>query len=445
MTTLSDLSAFVNDYLSEKKMVKTSLEATAFRKALYDGSKSQGGAEWKFPVRNSAGTNTAKMFRPTEATDYVGVTPGSNNYQDVVPVVDATCSWAFLTGNLKYSEVQMQQYSTSEQQLSDYLGDRLEFVLDDMEQLYSNQLISGTGNGYAGTLPSVTGTVAQDMYGLQYQQRYYSGITNANTNNEATNTHFGLARHLYPELVCNSFDATTGYGTTVTQLAKTLTNGNTEIPGLTSAAYAANKGWEIWFRPAGVGSYVRMGREYVVADTAAGAATTLQMSQVFRGVTGSYDIQLVAPYNTTTHGAAGAFNLAKIEKAYARASNGNKRVTHIACNSETFVGFLNYLQGLKRWTKTEDSTLSKMGYENFKFNQATVIVDDHEVDGVLRGCNTSYTKLRRLKGMSDFKKIKIRELPSETGILQYGGAAVVASQVECRSPRSEFVVSGITL
>lgn len=450
-TTLDNLAPYITEYLAQKDVVNTSLKSTAKLNKLMQRKKSQGGSNWDISIRNENSSKGTKFFEPDGATDTIGT---GNSYTRIEPVVTATAAWSFLLEEFKYSKVQYEQYRTAgKAQLADYLNTRLDFGMENMEDAIADGIVNGTGNGNQGTLPSVTGSVAQELYGLKYQQRAYSGTIGANTEKQADNLHLGLARHLHPALVGNVFDDTTAYGATVTELAITLTNGNTTVPGVTSVDYTPYIGWELWYRPAGSGSYERMGREYVVADATAGAATSFQMAQVFRGATGSYDIQIRAPFDATAHGAQGSWTVEKLNKAYARASGAKSGVGGIGspdfacCNPETFQSFMNYLQQLQRWTFSKDAKLENEGYQNFKYNTCTVIVDPYESDGVVRFETSKHQNFYTLTGMDKFTitRADMYEAPNEDGVQQIVCAPVFTSQIVDASPRSSAVITGLNV
>lgn len=455
--TLTNLASYIATYLDNKDMVRTSLKATPKLDQLMKNRKSRGGSEWDIQIRNENSSKGTKWFSPDDTNDVVGA-GATNAYTRIQPIVTGKASWSSLLEEFKYSKVQLQKYQTAgPAQLADYLNSRLEFGIDNLEEAVADGLINGTGNGFDGTLPGVSGTDASEPYGLAYQQRTYSGAPGTNTESLATNTHLNLARHLHPALVGNQFDATNSYGTTLTTTGVTLTNGNTQIPGLVSADHSGYLNWEIWYRPASTGDYTRMGREYVVADTGtagniATATTYVQMSQIFRGANGSYDIQFRAPFNTTDHGAAGVWTTAKLNKMFARASgfktkNGMGSPDFLSCNNETFQAFMNYLQTLKQWTFSKDATLETEGFQHFMYNSMKVIVDPFEADGVIRMDCSKHLSLYTLKGMDNFKidKSDLYEAPSETGVKQIVAAPVFTCQIVDASPRSSAVLTGLTV
>lgn len=447
-TTLDNLRNFVTAIQADPAFVQTGRKESAFFLKMFEKRKTKGGANLELSVRNGDQATNAKWILPDDSsTDYIGTTSGKNDYQSLSPVVQLQFAWSFATSNLTYSDVQLQQAKTGgKSQLADYLGTRLEFSNGEILSMIGSGIIAGTGNGYQSTLASVTGSSGAQPYGIVYQDRFYSGTANANTNSEATNTHLGKARHLHSELVSNVIDDSTAYGTTVAVAGATLTNGSTAISVLTSADYSPYIGWEIWIDLTQSGSFTRLGREYVVADATSGAATTLQMSTVYRGATDTnVDIQLRAPLNATSHGAQGLVSTAKLDKAYYMASDGVETPDLALADMMTFAAIENLIKSTKQTILTRDADWEAKKYNNFMYNYATMLIDNNMTQGSVHFINTKYTNLYCLEGMQDYK-IKgadIMELPQQTGFKQYGASKVFPFQIVSRSPRNNAVVKGL--
>jgi hypothetical protein len=444
---ITALQDYVATRQADKEFLQTGRkESAAFNKFLAK-KKTRGGSLQQLNLRNGSQATNAKWVLPGDASDYVGLTPGSNVFQTVEASVPMQFSWNYATTNLAYSGILLQQAKTAgEAQLADYLDTRLQFSNGEIVEMIGDGIIRGRGNGQQSTLASVTGSTGTEPYGLIYQNRVFSGTVAGNANSPATNTHLGQLRHLQAELVSNELDATAGYGSDYTETV-TLTNGSTAISGLTSGDYFPYRLWEIWWDESGSGTYKRLGREYVVADTAAtgGAATTVQMSQVFRGTTGSYSVKLKAPYNTTTHGAAGLPNTAKLNKAYYLASDGKNFPDMGLVEMMGFASIQTLIQAEKRVLIVKNMDFESKGYDNFMYNQATMVVDNNINQGEVHFINTAFSNLYCLQGMEDYRigGSDIIEGPFQQGFKSYVAQKAFPFQLVCSSPRNNAVIRNL--
>ena len=458
-TTLDNLANFVTAKQADPEFINSNDKESATLNKLLENKKVKGGALQNFSIKNDSQTTNFKWMLPDDTSDVVG-TGSDNDYQSISPVAQPQFTWSFGTTNLSYSGVQLQQAKTGgKSQLADYLGDRLAYTNSEMITQLGSGIISGTGGGLqaaieaggTGPVPGPAASVAAEPYGLIYQDRYFSGIANGNTAGTASvtrnNTHFGKERHLYGTLVGNVFDASSaGYGTTISVTGATLTNGSTELSVMTSDVYTDYIGWEVWADITQSGTFVRLGREFVIADAATGAATTCQMSQIYRGATDTaVDIELRAPYSTAVHGTAGITNPEKLNKAYFAASDGTNHPDMGMMNSDMFAAVYNDLFGVRRWTAVTDSDYETKGYDNFKFHRSTMVLDNNCISGEIHFINTKYTKIYCLEGMTDYK-IQGKDmisLPHQNGFEQYGAAKVFPFQVVSISPRNNARVIGL--
>lgn len=440
MAGLTDIQRYVAAQLARSEMVKTSLSATAFLDKLYKSRKKMGGSDQYVPIRVS-GVTTAKVFTPDAASDYLGTANGAlNEYTNVDPIRQAKFMPSHAVAEMKLSGVQLQKYKKAKHQLSDYMNTRIEFTSDNLKQLVAQQVMSGRGNGQDSTLPSVSGSVSTEFYGLRYQQRRYSGTANTVTaGGTVDNLHLGLERHDFPELVGNEYDAT-AYGTTVSDTV-TLTDGSPTVTDCASTDFSPYIGWEVWYRTTGSSdAWVKLS---VIGTAVASAQTSFQLANTFRGTTSSngYDIEIRAPFNTTDHGASGSFSLAKLYKVYNLASDGNERPDFGLCRTDTFNGFQRYIAEIQRGVLGENKTMAENGWANFMFQGASVIVDNFEQSGTIRFTNSKYCALYALDGMDDLQvnPSSIVELPQQ-GIKNYGGSAVFVGQLIDAAPNRSAVL-----
>jgi hypothetical protein len=411
--------------------------------------KTSGGSTQEFSVRNGDQASNFKWYLPDAASDFVGVTGSTNTFQKIDPVAQLQYTWSFGASNLRYSAIQLQQAKTAgKHQLANYVGSQLDFSQEEAAEQIGAAVVNGTGDGYQGALDSSyngpgTSTGIQP-YGTIYQQRAYSGLIGGQTEmtNAVTgsNTHFGASRHLHSELVGNFFDASDVSATAVSISNVTMTNGSTQVDAFTTADLSAKIGWEIWWDEGSTGTFIPLGREYVVASTKATTDTLFQMSTIYRGTTSStIDLELRCPYNATDHGAAGVLTMGKLQKSYSQASNGIDVPDHGLMSSRTFGKVLGFIQDNPRWNLVKNADLGLKGYgDNFMFNQATCVVDNNLADGKIIFENLNYLKLVCLEGQEDYK-IKgsdLIELPSQTGHKQFGANKTMAFQLVSKSPRS---------
>lgn len=464
-TPFAELSRFVNRILLEKDIVKTSLQATAWLDQMRKKSETKSGDMFEVAIRNE-GTSTAKTFVPGGGTsDFIGDDPyagaasgtgtaytGVNTYTQKDPTRNMQIRFAFCVDELRISEIVMEM-SDSPAKLYEYLSSNLEYVNDNLVQLFAYQIINGAGNGLVGTLPGVSGTVDSDFYGLANQVRYFSGTPNGNSNNASDNLHFNLARHLFPALVGNVLDAGAvddGAGTSfVTETGVTLTANSTRIQGMSGTPnYSDYLGWEIWYRPTGAGSYAELGRAYVLADAVDGTGTTTaQMSQIFRGTTGTYDVQFRPSFRSDTQGDANQFHINKLNFGYLKACDGSDMPDFGRCNNRTFYGFLEHLTSLQRWTYAEDASLKSAGYMNFVFNAARMVIDNHEPNGQVTFSNSKYSKLYFQKNFANFQLGKNGLVRSTDGrrVRNLVGDVVIGGQVVDRSPSRSVIIRNFNI
>jgi hypothetical protein len=450
-TTLDNLAAYVATIQADQRFIDTSRKQSAALNKFMSKKATRGGALLNLSIKNGSQVANGKFFLPDDTSDYVGVTASSNVFQKLTPVVQAQFAWSFHATNLMYSDVMLQQAKTGgKSQLANYIEDRLRFSEGQTTDDIGAGIISGTGNGAQSTLATggdgPTTSSATDPYGLNYQDRYFSGTVNGNANSPSTNTHLGAYRHLHPELISNVYDATDHYGTALEMTGATVTNGSTTVSVATNLDYAPYLGWQIWIDTANGTNYVPLGREYVVADVASGATTTFQMSQVYRGSNdSSVAIKLVPPYTTAVHGAAGAWTPAKLISAYYAAADGDNVPDLGLMNTATFAAMKNFM-----WNTNirivADADMEGKGYKNnFMFEGATCVVDNNKARGEVHFVNTDWTKLYVLEGMTDWKirGSDIIELPSQTGHKMYGAVKVFPFQLISESPRSNARVIGL--
>lgn len=447
--TLDNIRNYVTAKQNDPKTVFTGRKETAYCNKLMSKKRTGGGAIQEFSIDNDAQADNTKWYLPDDPTsDFVGTVAGENNYSQIEPVAQAQWTWSFISSELRYSQVQYQIAKTGgPRQLAKYLDTRLEFTSRNAKDRLGQGLINGKGNGFQDVLPGVASSTGREPYGIIYQNRAFSGALDTNVANPVDNLHFGRPRHLHRALVGNPFDAVSGYGATVAAAGATFTADSTEISGLPAADYAPNRGWEIWV-DFGSG-FENLGREYQVGDTAAagGSATTIQMTQVFRGVAGAYDVELRAPFNVTNHGAIGAITTAKLNKGYYAACDDTTRPDIALSNTRTFGAVSNFLVDVMRWTLARDSDYETKQYDNFKYQGATWCADNNFADGRVEFINTDYTFLECLEGMDDYKIMgkDIIELPSQVGNRQYGCNKTFVAQQVCESPRSNAYVAGLAV
>lgn len=447
MTTLSELADYVTARQADPQFIATADKQSAFLNKMLDKKVFQGGLVQNFSIKNDDQASNFEWFLPDESTDVIG--GGSvNTYTKLTPIVSPSFAWSYGSTNLVYSKIQLDTAkSGGESQLANYLDTRLQYSNSEMVSNLGRGVLLGTGDGKQSTLSTTVGTqvapypttsVGTEAYGLVYQDRYFSGAS-SNTANSTTNLHFGKERHLYDSLVSNVFDASSaGYATAVSFSTATVTNGSTEVSVAASDDYSDYIGFEVWIDTANGTNYQRLNR-VVVADAAAGAATTFQMSQVYRGATdAAVSIQLRPRFNTATHQAAGLVCPEKLSTVYFSACNGSDEPDLGLCDNQMFSAMYNDLFSNQRWTIAKNSDYQSKGYNNFMFHNATIVMDLNAPAGSVHFINTKYTKMYCLEGYGDYRiqGSDFVDHPTGVGHKQIGAAKEFAFQLVSQSPRS---------
>lgn len=97
--------------------------------------------------------------------------------------------------------------------------------------------------------------------------------------------------------------------------------------------------------------------------------------------------QGINAYKATPTG--GLLSLASVQTAYGSAWFGNEHVDLIVTDQPTWDIFWNKIQPQQRFMD-ESSDVAKIGYEAFKYNGATVVVDQYNLAGYMWLLNTKY-------------------------------------------------------
>lgn len=400
------------------------------------------GPDFEIPVR--------KMQSVTTSAFYPGGSSDTADYQENDPTGVARAYFGYFKTPLRINMIQLQE-AAGRNNAVPFLKDRVSAALEGAKVKVATDIFRGTGNGAQGTLTTggdgpATST-ANELYGLIYQMRAYSGTVNANANSNANNTHFGLQRATQPNFVCNVADCGSvddGAGTTFVTLEDvTLTADSTVISGAASAAYAGYLNWRIFwketteaasaYRPISA-STLGAPRGYTVADTAAGAATTFQMSQTWHGATGTYDVQLRPWFRSDIHGAAGVPSVKKLKFMNAAVGGG----IDIALASSALVDmFTSSLMDNERQVRDANAPIlgsqraAAWGYEYTMVGKTILCIDNYVPSGQVFGFDTRYIKPKLHKL---FDKMKLTDddfqpLTDGQRVMSKGAVMVTALQI----------------
>lgn len=469
MANWPTITTYLDKQAGQREVINTAIESSGILSASVMQDKKRkkitvlkrSGPEFRMPIYTI--DHNAKTFIPGGANDFIGsgVSFDANStHENRSPINDFQVYFAYLAANIRISEIQLKQ-AAMRRQLFPFLDNQLSSVMTDMAELLSSQVVSGTGNGVQGTLAGVTGSAAENLYGLFYQNRRYSGVANANTANNSDNSHFGVARHTQPIFVGNDLNAAdVDPGDASTWVdggdldAVTLTSGSTEITlGGAATDLSPNIGWEIYYRANGTSDpYTRMGRGFVIADANAGAAGTVQMARQWTGATGAaaYDIQLRPFFNSSVDGAASELTVNKVLTAYGYASSSSTDFPDIAlCNTRHLTTLRKTLQQQERYPGVEykeNRDLSASGFDNIMVGKTTFLADDWYPDGIVDMFNTKYIHIATEEG---FDRLQIGKDGLRSGdaaqIKSKVGEMVYSCQPLLKAPNRCVRISGLTI
>ena len=460
------ISTYIKDQMGHKDTVSTAFERSALLykiagkqmkggkgKDAIPNAKRLGGPDFTLKFRNEE--TIASMFVPGGTGDFIGASsPASSSvptygYRD--PVVSTKAYFSYLKNPIRISKIEMQQAKTR-QTLIPFLSEQLDAVEEDACAVLAAQMVSGTGDGQQGALYTiatggVTAGTTGDMYGLIYQTRNYSGSTISTTDNDTNNTHFGLRRSAYPQLVGNVASATSY--TAAASETVTLTNGSTvvTIAAAGTTDFDARLGDRIFWDENGTGDFLPLGRGFCIAAQAAGAANTFQMSRQFEGTTGSYDIEIRPWFNSTNHGATGVMNVNKIIQMIDYVTNGNIRPDIAMCDSATFSVLRQTLQTQERYVTQENATLSSMGYQNIQIAGVTFCPDNYFPTGQIHIFNSDYLVPYLETGFDKLRLMEDELVDSTDGqaVASVVGTCVTSMQVVCLAPNTTAVITNLTI
>lgn len=485
------LTRFVDRILLERETLKTSLRATAFLDGLRDMATVKNGQRFELPVRREL-SGTTKTFTPyDDLTDFVGDSPyvgaasgtgtantAVNTYTQKDPIRNMEVRWAFIHDNIRFSNIFL-TWQDSERKFLDYFVENIDYVGDSLKVFMANQLLFGTG----------TGSGEGDMYGIYNQVASYSGTKGVGltVNNDPSNTHFGLPRHLFPNMVGNIWrsdivhspngngiggtpgtdeiryvDATGAIVIAATAgydfAASSLSNCGTRIT--LSAGIPAGFDVDDLYADVTINDALNAptldGQTFrVIIGAGAATDTIIELSQIINDPASAaatainVDVQIRPKYNFDIEGEAGTFTVDKVHKAYTSdgALDGNDHIDYISVGANRFYSFLTSLQQLQRWGyHGEDMNLLSKGFPNFTFNAAHVVVDNYELGDNVRLDNTRHCHLYFLDGYDRFRITGQGLHPDTSGrrIDSVVGDVVVGAQVVERSPNRAARITGLT-
>lgn len=443
-TGLAELERYINRQLLTPETIKTALKETAFFDMLNDEAKKKSGYTFEVSTRRLRTTDTAKSFLPWDTgNDYVGDDPATypaTTYSRKDPTRNMQVKMAFLHDNIRMNQFEIDALDT-DAMFVDYFSELGGEMGDNFTQFLADQILRGEGDGYEG---STNGT-ASDMYGL-YEQIIAQNMNTLTAYTESvvgSNTHFGLARHVFPHLVGRVFSANhvdaVAATSRITITNCTCTNGSTRVTfAATDFTGVPVDGWMVKISTA-AGVVVASGYEYRVGFlTAAAGQTALNMTQIFRGTTAAtYTVEIFPFFRDDQEGDAGGWHINKVYKVLASMVDGGKP-NWASVNSAGFYQFLGHLESKQRWTRAEDADLATKGFENFKLGTCTVTIDEHEDSGRISFYNSKYTKLfwHSKYGMPKLKKNSLRQDPTGRGINSLIADLIMVGQVVCMSPKN---------
>ena len=476
------ITRFVNRLLLDKLTLKTALRSTAYLDSLQKNVVRKNGQRFELPVRRALSGTTKMVSIYDNNTDFIGdspySTPGTNTAVNTFTEKDSVrnmeVQWAFMHDNIRFNKVHL-QWAASEGKFMDYFVENMDYLKDSLEQFAAGQILDGTGRGTGQT----------QMYGRYQQVASWSGDRAANsgqgTNADTTNTHFGLPRHQFPNMVGNVWRADAvhdangnGEGDGVDVVRYLGSSGQVLILAstaleFTGAVYQNNETdvdlagadvlpltldcdeFYVWIT-VDDGTSALDGQTFkrVIGCGGAGAGG-FQIAQVIHDTTLAdsaditVDVVIRPKYNYDVEGEAGQFTVNKMHKAYTHdgAMDGRDYVDMLSINSNRFYSFMIALQQLQRWYG-EDPYLLSEGYHNFMFNAARTTIDNFEDEDAVRGDNTKHTKLYLLRGFDKFQLDEDGMYLDTTGrrIKSIVGDVLWAGQCVGRSPNRDIRVIG---
>lgn len=443
---LRQIERYVNRHKLNAKTVKTALKEVALFDKLQDKSKKKKGYSFEVPFRRLRTTDTFKTFLPWDSnTDYVGDDPASypsTTYSRKDPTRNAVARMAFMHDNIRINEFEIDAVDDADE-FTDYFDELGDEMVDNYKQGIANQLLRGAGDGQEG---SSNGT-ASDMYGLYYQVRHSS--FSGNTANDSANSHFGLNRHEFPNLVGRVFDAgqvnTVASDKTISIANCTCTNASTEITFSSTDLSTAAIGWMVTIKNSG-GTILYQGYEYRVGYlTASSGQTKIQMTQIFRGTTAStYTVELTPFFRDDREGDADEWHVNKLYKVQSACLQGGR--PDFGClQSSGFYQFMAHLESKQQWWRGQDAQLAQKGYDNFYFGTSVMTIDDHEDAGTVSFYTSKFVQLywHPKYGAPKIKKNSLRYDTSGRAIGSLVGDMIQVGQVVVLSPQNCGRVEGL--
>jgi hypothetical protein len=471
------LTRFINRILLEKLTLKTSLRATAFMDKLRQNARVRNGQRFELANRREL-SGTTKTFSPyDDANDFVGDSPyaggpGTYNATQTYTQKDAVrqmeVRWAFIHDDIRFSNIYL-TWQESEGKFMDYFVENMDYISDSLKVFMAEQLLFGAGRGGG----------ESDFYGLYNQIVSWSGDRTAGggrgINDDPSNTHFGLKRHRFPNMVGNIWRADivhdpasagaeiryldtsnvvqTAPSSALDFVGATYLNCQTEIDtgGLLPAAYDVHELYVYVTVNDGASSLDGQTFKRIIGVGTAGNQY-LQVAQVINdptlaaGTGINVDIQIRPKYEFADEGEAGVWTVNKVHKAYTHdgVMDGQDFIDFISVNSSRFYSFMTALQQLQRWYG-EDPYLLSEGYHNFMFNAARVVVDNYEDESTTRMSNSKHCSLYFLNGYDKFQLTRQGMRPDTSGrrIDSIVGDVVVGGQVVARSPNRDARMVGV--
>lgn len=291
---IARVARYLNRQLLETDTVKTAYKEHPFLDDMMKKAKKNvAGFNFEVSTRRLRTTDTFKSFDPwADESDFVGDDPNytnevaanaqANTYTRKDPSRNLEVKMSFTHDEIRVNEIEMAMID-SPGKFVDYWDEQLGEMADNYAEHWANLILTGRGDGRKGTLNGV----AAELYGLNYQVQAYQG-TGGVINDDPTNTHFGLKRHEFPNLVGNLYDAgqvdVDGASVAVTVTSAQLDPGENLVDSFPAADFTnVRKGWMVEVWNAAQTTLLASGREFRVgAVTSAAGQTSFAMTQVWR-------------------------------------------------------------------------------------------------------------------------------------------------------------------
>lgn len=146
--------------------------------------------------------------------------------------------------------------------------------------------------------------------------------------------------------------------------------------------------------------------------------------------------------NAYTNRDFSTFQLTEIQNAYGKSWFGNDSVDLIICPQVGYDRFWNSIQPLQRY-QDDNSDMARIGFQNFRFNRAAVVVSKYMPASLMLGLNTNYlefyvsTNPKFQFGFTGFKET--------ANSIDVAGQYLFSGNLLCPNPRTSFKLVGSAL